>query len=190
MDLVAGVDEVGRGPLAGPVIAAAVILDPNNKISGLTDSKALSKNKRQSLAETILLKAMAVGIGRSDPDEIDDCNILQASLRAMLRAIESLPYRPSSVLIDGNHSPQCELNIKTIVKGDLSIPAISAASIVAKVHRDREMIEMERYYPGYGFANNMGYPTKAHLLALSELGPSPIHRLSFRPVAQQCGSNE
>jgi len=189
MDIIAGVDEVGRGPLAGPVIAAAVILDPNNKISGLTDSKTLSRSRRQCLATAISQNSLAIGIGRSEPEEIDECNILQASLRAMLRAIECLPYRPSSVLIDGNHAPRCDFNTKTIVKGDLLIPEISAASIIAKVYRDKEMIEMDRNYPGYGFSKNMGYPTKSHLAALSELGPCPIHRLSFRPVANQCVNN-
>lgn len=189
MTLLAGIDEVGRGPLAGPVIAAAVIFDTNNEISGLTDSKTLSKKRRQSLSETILQNALAVTVGRSDPDEIDECNILQATYRAMLRAIDCLPYKPSLILIDGNCAPESDLNIKTIVKGDLLVPEISAASIIAKVYRDKEMTEMDYLYPGYGFASNMGYPTRQHLAALSEIGPCPIHRLSFRPV-KQCDKND
>lgn len=185
MDVIAGVDEVGRGPLAGPVIAAAVILDNYKTISGLTDSKVLSKKRRVILSEYILQNAVAVGVGRAEPEEIDEYNILQATLKAMLRAIESLSHKPSSILIDGNHAPQCELNIQTVVGGDLIIPEISAASIVAKVIRDDEMTEMDSLYPGYGFANHMGYPTRQHLEALKKLGPSPIHRQSFRPVRNQ-----
>ena len=186
MNIIAGVDEVGRGSLAGPVIAAAVILDSENEIAGLTDSKALSKKNRQLLSELIWSNALAIGIGRSESEEIDKFNILQSTFRAMLRAIDLLPIHPTTVLIDGNRAPECDYQIKTIVKGDLSISEISAASIIAKIIRDNEMVEMDTLYPGYDFASNMGYPTKKHIVALDKLGPSSIHRLSFSPVKNHC----
>ncbi|TQV75413.1 ribonuclease HII [Aliikangiella marina] len=182
---IAGVDEVGRGPLAGPVIAAAVILDPNQPIDGLTDSKKLSEKKREALAEEIKEKALSWCIARSEPDEIDEVNILQASLLAMQRAVEGLTQQPDHCLIDGNKLPKLTCTAEAIVKGDLKEPAISAASIIAKVARDQEMVEMEAVYPGYGFAQHKGYPTKFHREAIVEKGISPIHRKSFAPVQKQ-----
>lgn len=178
----AGVDEVGRGPLAGPVIAAAVILDPDQPINGLTDSKKLNATKRERLANEITSKSLSWAIGRADIDEIDELNILQASLLAMKRAVTSLSITPSHILIDGLHCPDMEYSMEAIVKGDSKIPVISAASIIAKVHRDREMIKMDHNYPGYGFARHKGYPTRQHLIALERLGICPIHRRSYAPV--------
>ena len=179
--VVAGVDEVGRGPLAGDVIAAAVIL-PDHPLAGLTDSKALSASRRATLFEMISNEAKSWALGRSSVAEIDELNILQASLLAMRRAVESLAIQPTLVLVDGNRLPQWPYEARAIVKGDLREPAISAASIVAKVTRDREMVELDRRYPGYGLAAHKGYPTRAHLAALKALGVSPIHRRSFGPV--------
>lgn len=179
--VVAGVDEVGRGPLAGDVIAAAVIL-PDHPLAGLTDSKALSASRRATLFEMICNEAKSWALGRSSVAEIDELNILQASLLAMRRAVESLAIQPTLVLVDGNRLPQWPYEARAIVKGDLREPAISAASIVAKVTRDREMVELDRRYPGYGLAAHKGYPTRAHLAALKALGVSPIHRRSFGPV--------
>lgn len=179
--IVAGVDEVGRGPLAGDVIAAAVIL-PDYPLVGLTDSKALSESRRAAFFERICSEAKSWALGRSSVAEIDELNILQASLLAMRRAVESLSIQPTLVLVDGNRLPQWPFEARAIVKGDLKEPAISAASIVAKVTRDREMIELDRRYPGYGLAAHKGYPTRAHLAALKALGVSPIHRRSFGPV--------
>jgi len=179
--IVAGVDEVGRGPLAGDVIAAAVIL-PDHPLAGLTDSKALSASRRATLFEMIRNEAKSWALGRSSVAEIDELNILQASLLAMRRAVESLALQPTLVLVDGNRLPQWPYEARAIVKGDLKEPAISAASIVAKVTRDREMVELDRRYPGYGLAAHKGYPTRAHLAALKALGVSPIHRRSFGPV--------
>jgi len=179
--IVAGVDEVGRGPLAGDVIAAAVIL-PDHPLAGLTDSKALSASRRATLFEMIRNEAKSWALGRSSVAEIDELNILQASLLAMRRAVESLALQPTLVLVDGNRLPQWPYEARAIVKGDLKEPAISAASIVAKVVRDREMVELDRRYPGYGLAAHKGYPTRAHLAALKALGVSPIHRRSFGPV--------
>ena len=179
--IVAGVDEVGRGPLAGDVIAAAVIL-PDHPLAGLTDSKALSASRRATLFEMIRNEAKSWALGRSSVAEIDELNILQASLLAMRRAVESLALQPTLVLVDGNRLPQWPYEARAIVKGDLKEPAISAASIVAKVVRDREMVELDRRYPGYGLATHKGYPTRAHLAALKALGMSPIHRRSFGPV--------
>ena len=179
--LVAGVDEVGRGPLAGDVVAAAVILG-DSPPAGLTDSKALSPRQRERLAETIRSEAVSWSLGRATVDEIDELNILQASLLAMRRAVEALSVQPSLVLVDGNHLPQWSYEARAIVKGDLIEPAISAASIVAKVTRDSEMVSLDEQYPGYGFAAHKGYPTKAHLWALASLGVSPVHRRSFGPV--------
>lgn len=183
--LIAGVDEVGRGPLAGPVIAAAVILDPNNPIEGLTDSKKLSDKKRQVLSEEIKQKALSWCIARAEPVEIDDINILQASLLAMQRSVEGLSHKPDHCLIDGNKLPKLNCSAEAIVKGDLKEPAISAASIIAKVARDNEMIEMDKKFPGYGFAQHKGYPTKFHREAIIEKGVTPIHRKSFAPVQEQ-----
>lgn len=180
--LVAGVDEVGRGPLAGPVVAAAVILDPANPIAGLADSKKLTEKKRQQLSEEIKQKALAWSISRAEVQEIDEINILQASLLAMKRAVESLSHQPELALIDGNHCPKLDCKMEAIIKGDCKEPAISAASILAKVARDNEMVEMESLYPGYGFAKHKGYPTKQHREAISQLGITPIHRRSYAPV--------
>jgi len=179
--IVAGVDEVGRGPLAGDVVAAAVILGDSSP-AGLTDSKALSPWQRERLAETIRSEAVSWSLGRATVAEIDELNILQASLLAMWRAVEGLSVQPSLVLVDGNHLPRWSYEARAIVKGDLIEPAISAASIVAKVTRDSEMVILDDQYPGYGFATHKGYPTKAHLAALASLGVSPVHRRSFGPV--------
>lgn len=179
--VIAGVDEVGRGPLAGDVVAAAVILGPSG-LEGLTDSKALSEIRRLELAERIRTDAVAWAVGRAGVEEIDALNILQASLLAMRRAVEALSVQPTLVLVDGNRLPEWPYESRAIVKGDLTEPAISAASIIAKVTRDQEMVELDREYPGYGFASHKGYPTKTHLAALMRLGISPIHRRSFGPV--------
>ena len=179
--IIAGVDEVGRGPLAGDVVAAAVILG-DLPPAGLTDSKALSPGQRERLAETIRSEAVSWSLGRATVAEIDDLNILQASLLAMRSAVEALSVQPSLVLVDGNRLPRWSYEARAIVKGDLIEPAISAASIVAKVTRDSEMVSLDEQYPGYGFAAHKGYPTKAHLAALASLGVSPIHRRSFGPV--------
>lgn len=183
--LIAGVDEVGRGPLAGPVVAAAVILDPSQPIEGLADSKKLTKKRREKLYEEIISKALAWSISRAEVEEIDEINILQASLLAMSRAVEGLPITAEHALIDGNKLPQLNCSAEAIVKGDSKVPAISAASIIAKVARDREMEDMDLQYPGYGFAKHSGYPTKAHMEALQTLGVTPIHRRSFAPVRRQ-----
>ena len=180
--VMAGVDEVGRGPLAGPVIAAAVILDPEYPIEGLMDSKKISEKKRNLLAIEIRKKSLAWALGRAEYDEIDSINILQASLLAMKRAVESLAIKPEWVLVDGLHCPDVSCNVEAIIKGDSKIQAISAASIIAKVARDNEMITLDGQYPGYGFSQHKGYPTKMHIEALNKLGVSPIHRKSFAPV--------
>jgi ribonuclease HII len=180
--LVAGVDEVGRGPLAGPVVTAAVILDPENPIEGLADSKALTEKRREQLEPIIKARALAWALGRAEPEEIDQLNILQATLLAMRRAVDSLSVSPEHVLVDGIHAPELPCKVTTVIKGDQSEPTIAAASILAKVARDREMTVMEARYPGYGFARHKGYPTKQHQQALIELGPTDIHRRSFRPV--------
>lgn len=179
---VAGVDEVGRGPLAGPVVAAAVILDPEQPIDGLADSKALSESRREILAVQIRERAIAWAIGRAENEEIDQINILQASLLAMRRAVLGLRPSPEYALIDGNRCPALPCPAEAIVKGDATVAAISAASILAKVSRDREMVALDTTYPGYGFASHKGYPTRVHLDALATLGITPIHRRSFGPV--------
>lgn len=179
---VAGVDEVGRGPLAGPVVAAAVILDPANPIQGLADSKVLSEQKREALAVVIRERAIAWAVGRAEIEEIDQINILQASLLAMRRAVLQLRPQPEYALVDGNRCPSLPCPAEAIIKGDASVAAISAASILAKVSRNQEMQQLDSQYPGYGFASHKGYPTKAHLTALATLGVSPIHRRSFGPV--------
>jgi len=180
--LVAGVDEVGRGPLAGAVVTAAVILDPNNPIEGLADSKKLTEKRREFLVPLIKEHALAWAMGRAEPHEIDQINILQASLLAMKRAVEALDIAPEHVLVDGIHAPDLNCKTTTVIKGDQKEPAIAAASILAKVARDTEMQEMELLYPGYGFAKHKGYPTKQHQQALLELGVTEIHRRSFSPV--------
>ena len=180
---IAGTDEVGRGPLAGDVVAAAVILDPATPIPGLNDSKKLSDKQRQELVILIKEHALALSIGRSSVVEIDSLNILQASLLAMRRAVEALPRPPQLVYVDGNHIPDWRFEAKAIVRGDAKMPAIAAASVLAKVTRDREMEALDSLYPGYGLAKHKGYPTQQHLEALAKLGPSPIHRKSFAPVS-------
>ncbi len=185
--LVAGVDEVGRGPLVGDVVTAAVILDPNNPITGLTDSKKLSEKKRQLLFPEIKEKALAWSIGRCSPSEIDELNILQATMVAMQRAVAGLHIQPEHVMIDGNRCPSLPMPAEAIVKGDLRVAEISAASILAKVVRDSEMEELDQRYPEYGFAQHKGYPTKAHMDKLAELGPTEEYRKSFKPVQRALG---
>lgn len=178
----AGVDEVGRGPLAGDVVAAAVILDPNKPIDGLRDSKKLAEKRRQQLADVIRRDALAFALGRASVAEIDELNILHASLLAMNRAVDSLSVAPVNVLVDGNRLPSWSWPSEAVVKGDDRVPAIAAASILAKVQRDAEMVALEQAFPGYGFAKHKGYPTKAHREALAKLGATPHHRRSFGPV--------
>jgi len=182
--LVAGVDEVGRGPLAGDVVTAAVILDPAHPIAGLADSKQLSEARREQLYELIIERALSWAIARASVTEIDSLNILQASLLAMHRAVQALPVQPGFVYVDGNRCPRWEYAAQAVVKGDSKVACIAAASILAKVTRDREMLLLDQQYPGYGLARHKGYPSPAHLQALRQLGPSPIHRRSYRPVAE------
>ncbi|MCG8413625.1 MAG: ribonuclease HII [Pseudomonadales bacterium] len=182
--LAAGTDEVGRGPLAGDVVAAAVILDPELPIDGLDDSKKLTARQREACFEEIQRKARSFAVARATVAEIDQLNILQASLLAMQRAVTALDLQPEFVYVDGNHCPNWQYRSQAVVKGDSLVPAIAAASVLAKVTRDREMIAFEQTYPGYGFAQHKGYPTAQHLQALRQLGPTPIHRLSYAPVAQ------
>jgi ribonuclease HII len=177
--LFAGVDEAGRGPLAGPVVAAAVVFARGSKIEGIEDSKKLSAQQRDSLRNRILEKAEAVGIGMAGPREIDELNILQASILAMHRAIDALAVRPELLLVDGNRFHHPSIAFKTIIKGDSQHFTIAAASIVAKTERDRILVAFEEEYPGYGFSRHKGYPTKAHVQAIVRLGYSPIHRKSF-----------
>lgn len=179
---IAGVDEVGRGPLAGDVMTAAVILDVNRPIKGLQDSKRLSERKRNQLFDIICTQALCWSTARASIEEIDQLNILQASLLAMKRAVEALSIQPDHVLVDGNHLPEWSYSAEAIIQGDSKISAIAAASILAKVTRDREMVAFEALYPGYGFKQHKGYPTKAHLAAIQNLGPTPIHRKSYGPV--------
>tara|TARA_B100001996_G_scaffold329730_1_gene277570 strand:+ start:1072 stop:1668 length:597 start_codon:yes stop_codon:yes gene_type:complete len=183
-DLVAGVDEVGRGPLAGPVIAAAVILDPDRPIHGLCDSKRLSVKKRLLVSESIKLNSIDWAFGRAEAEEIDKINILQASLLAMKRAVEGLKIKPEIVLVDGKYTPNINIKKKAVIKGDALIQEISAASIIAKVERDNEMIQLEKKYPGYGFSSHKGYPTRQHIESLERLGITDIHRLTFSPVSK------
>jgi ribonuclease HII len=178
----AGCDEVGRGPLAGDVVAAAVILDPENPIVGLDDSKKLTEKKREQLFVEIQQKAKSWCIARASVAEIDKINILQASLLAMTRAVQGLHIQPEHVLVDGNKIPRWDYPAEAVVKGDSRVAAISAASILAKVTRDREMVALDKTYPGYGFADHKGYPTKVHMDALEKLGITPIHRTSYAPV--------
>jgi ribonuclease HII len=177
-----GVDEVGRGPLAGPVVVAAVILDVNRPVAGLADSKRLTGRRREALDAEIRECAVAWAFGRAEPEEIDRINILQATLRAMERAVSALGVKPGQVLVDGNRLPRLSLPARAVVGGDGTVPCISAASILAKVARDAEMCRMAERYPGYGFERHKGYPTVAHLQAMERLGVTEIHRRSFAPV--------
>ena len=191
---VCGVDEAGRGPLVGAVVAGAVVLDPNNPIEGLKDSKKLTAARREYLYEQIMEKAKAWGVGEASPLEIDQINILQATMLAMRRAIEDLANRlgawPDKALIDGNRCPELPIAAEAIVKGDSKEPAISAASIVAKVTRDRQMMSLHERHPEYGFAQHMGYPTEAHFAALKQYGACDQHRRSFSPVRKVLESIE
>ena len=180
--LVVGVDEAGRGPLAGPVVAAAVMLDERAPIRGLNDSKQLTPRSRERLYDEILAKALCCRIAQASVDEIDRLNILQATLLAMRRAVEGLRLRPQLVLVDGNRTPALEMPVRAIVKGDALVHCISAASILAKVHRDRLCLDLHALHPQYGFDGHKGYATRAHLAALREHGPCPEHRRSFGPV--------
>ena len=180
--LVAGVDEAGRGPLAGPVVVAAVVLDDTRPIAGLADSKALTARARQRLHDEICAKALCVEVAWASPQEIDELNILQATLRAMSRAVHNLRLTPTRVLVDGNRLPALSVPAEAIVKGDAKVPVISAASIVAKVRRGAWCAQVHEQYPQYSFATHKGYPTAEHLEALRRHGPSPVHRRSFGPV--------
>jgi len=185
--LLAGVDEVGRGPLAGPVVAAVVLLDPERPIAGLRDSKKLSAPRREQLALLIRERALDFAIGLAQVEEIDAINILQATMLAMRRAVQALKLRPGKIIIDGNKAPYLydlvgDCPVETLPGGDDLVPAVSAASIIAKCWRDALMAELDREYPGFGLARHQGYPTAAHLAALARLGPTPIHRRSFAPV--------
>ena len=185
--LIAGVDEAGRGPLAGPVVASAVILDPNHPIDGLDDSKKLSETQRNHLARLIRKHALAWSVARAEVEEIDDINILQATMVAMLRALSTLPIIPAHIQVDGNKLPKLNslpyvCTGEAIVAGDALVPAISAASIIAKTTRDALMMQLDNHHPGYGFAIHKGYGTAMHLRALRELGPCIIHRKTFAPV--------
>ncbi|MDP1635251.1 MAG: ribonuclease HII [Gallionellaceae bacterium] len=182
--LICGVDEAGRGPLAGPVSAAAVILDPANPIAGLADSKKLSEKQRDALAPVIRERALAWAVAYAEVEEIDHLNILQATLLAMKRAVLALHMQPQQVLVDGLYCPQTGIPSQAIVKGDSKVAAISAASILAKTARDELMIKLHGQYPQYGFDGHKGYPTAAHLAALREHGVSDVHRRSFRPVRE------
>ncbi len=180
--MIAGVDEAGRGPLAGPVVAAAVILC-NGGIDGLDDSKKLSSKRRAGL-EALIMARCVVGIGMASVEEIDAINILQATMLAMIRAVEALGVEPSHIMVDGNRLPRWRYRAEAIIGGDAIHPCISAASIIAKEHRDRIMIAADRDYPGYGWASNKGYGAAVHMAALAHLGPSPLHRRSFAPVRE------
>ena len=178
----AGVDEVGRGPLAGAVVAAAVVLDPFSSIAGLRDSKKLSLRRREELNFEIKEKAVCWALGRAEPEEIDAINILQATMLAMVRAVEALSVKPDYIMVDGNRSPTFACESDWLIKGDDKLDVIMAASIIAKVSRDHEMLAMDEKYPGYGLAQHKGYPTRLHLEALDKLGVTEIHRKSFAPV--------
>jgi len=185
--LIAGVDEVGRGPLVGAVVTAAVILDPSKPIAGLNDSKKLSEKKRQTLAAEIKENALAYSYGRAEPNEIDEINILHATMLAMQRAVNALPMQPQAVAVDGHRCPELKMPAEAVVKGDGRVPAISAASILAKVARDAEMLALHQQHPEYGFDRHKGYPTKVHLAALASHGALAEHRRSFAPVARTLG---
>lgn len=178
----AGIDEAGRGPLAGPVVAAAVIMPDVRTLKGLKDSKLMSESARERLYQEITAGAVAWAVGRAEVAEIDEINILQATFLAMKRAVEGLGVDTELALVDGNQAPKLSCVVETIIGGDDLEPLISAASVIAKVTRDREMITLDALYPGYGFAQHKGYGTKVHLAALAELGPSEVHRRSFGPV--------
>jgi ribonuclease HII len=182
--LLAGVDEAGRGPLAGPVTAAAVILDPARPVVGIADSKVLSAARREELEVAIKANAIAWAVASASVSEIDTINILQAALLAMRRAVDALETAPARVLVDGNRCPALACAVEAIVRGDASVPIIGAASILAKVERDREMQRLDALYPGYGFARHKGYGTREHLALLRTLGPCAIHRRSFAPVRE------
>ncbi|AOR64340.1 ribonuclease HII [Pectobacterium wasabiae] len=184
---IAGVDEVGRGPLVGAVVTAAVILDPSRPIVGLADSKKLSEKRRLALYDEINEKALAWSLGRAEPEEIDQLNILHATMLAMQRAVAGLPIVPDFVLIDGNRCPALPMRAQAVVKGDSRVAEISAASIMAKVTRDREMVELDQRFPDYGFAQHKGYPTAFHLEKLAALGATEFHRRSFAPVKRALG---
>jgi ribonuclease HII len=184
LGLVAGVDEAGRGPLAGPVVAAAVILDPDQPIAGLNDSKKLSERQRERLYDEIRAKALCCSVAEASVAEIDELNILHATMLAMKRAVEGLRLKPAKVLVDGNRLPVLKVAAEAIVQGDALVPAISAASILAKVTRDRWCQQLHAAYPAYGFDGHKGYPTAAHVAALREHGACPEHRRSFGPVKQ------
>ncbi|MCK6412697.1 MAG: ribonuclease HII [Azonexus sp.] len=183
--LVCGIDEAGRGPLAGPVVAAAVILDPARPIAGLDDSKKLSEKKRLLLADEIRAKALAWAVAEASVEEIDRLNILHATMLAMQRAVAGLQIAAEAALVDGNRCPKLAIPAEAVVKGDGKIASIAAASILAKTVRDAGMLELDARYPQYGFARHMGYPTAAHRAALAAHGASPVHRKSFGPVARQ-----
>lgn len=185
MDEIAGIDEAGRGALAGPVVAAAVVLGPNHGIECLNDSKKLSRARREALYEAITAGARSWAIAEVAHDEIDRINILQASLKAMAIAVAGLDQQPGLCLVDGNQLPAVPMPARAVVGGDAIHAEIMAASILAKVHRDRRMQGLDREFPGYGFAGNKGYPTAAHRLALEAMGPCAVHRLSYAPVAQR-----
>lgn len=180
--VVAGVDEVGRGPLVGDVVTAAVILDPTKPIEGLADSKKLSDKKRDALYDLIVDNALAYAVGRASPDEIDELNILHATMLAMQRAVNGLAITPQHVLIDGNRCPALSMSSQAVVKGDARVEEISAASIIAKVTRDREMEALDKEFPQFGFAKHKGYPTKLHMEMIEQFGVTPYHRRSFKPV--------
>jgi ribonuclease HII len=182
VQLICGVDEVGRGPLIGAVVTAAVILDPAHPVAGLTDSKKLSEKRRTELAQLIKQQALCWALGRAEPHEIDELNILHATMLAMRRAVAALQITPQWVLVDGNRTPDFGLPSTAVVKGDLLVPEISAASILAKVARDEEMHTLHQAYPQFGFADHKGYPTAAHLAAIAQHGVLPQHRRSFKPV--------
>ena len=182
--LIAGVDEVGRGPLAGPVVSAAVILDPSETIQGLADSKKLTAKRRSFLFDQIREKALYYAIGRAEVSEIDALNILQATLLSMQRAVLALPVMPAKILVDGNRCPSVPCAAEAIIKGDSKIPAISAASIIAKVTRDTEMEQLHEHYPDFGFDRHKGYPTRLHRERIARFGVTEHHRRSFRPVAE------
>ena len=184
---IAGVDEAGRGPLAGPVAAAAVILDPDRPIAGIADSKRLGPRRREALEAEIQGKALAFAVAYATVEEIDRVNILQASLLAMKRAVERLGVTPERALVDGNRCPRLACAVEAVVGGDARVAVIGAASILAKVARDREMLLLDGRFPGYGFARHKGYPTREHIAALHELGPCALHRRSFRPVRELLG---
>lgn len=186
----AGVDEAGRGPLAGPVVAAAVILGQGSSIHGLGDSKTISPGRRESLAQTIYEQAEDWGVGIASVEEIDRVNILKATLMAMARAVNSLTHQPDLSLIDGNQIPDLDCRVKTVIRGDDRVLAIGAASIIAKVRRDSIMCELDLTYPDYGFAKHKGYPTRQHLTALRINGVTPVHRISYQPIKKIIALNE